>query len=183
MSSVPDSVPFKLAILSTGGTIEKTYCSHDGSLLNQFSVLDLLLTDLELPGLDLRRISVCNMDSLDMTQADHQGIVNAVCEVLDHSDGVVVVHGTDRLAVTGKMLHEHMLAAGGWPVPVVLTGAMRPYELKASDALQNMTEAILAVQLLDPGVYCVLHSKVLCFPRVVKDSQQETFILADPGTA
>ncbi|MAJ47466.1 MAG: hypothetical protein CBC35_09525 [Planctomycetes bacterium TMED75] len=175
MSSTNDSGPFKLAILSTGGTIEKTYCSRDGSLLNQRSVLDLLLADLELPGLEIHRSSVSNMDSLDMTQSDHQGIVNAVCEVLVGSDGVVVVHGTDRLAITGELLHEHMVAAGGWPIPVVLTGAMRPYELRASDALQNMTEAILAVQLLAPGIFCVLHSKILAFPGVVKDPELETF--------
>ena len=58
---------------------------------------------------------------------------------------------------------------------VVLTGAMRPYELRASDALQNMTEAILAVQLLDSGVYCVLHSKILTFPGVAKDAELGTF--------
>lgn len=167
--------PFNLAILSTGGTIEKTYCSRDGSLLNQRSVLDLLLADLELPGLEIHRSAVCNMDSLDMTQADHGGIVNSVCEVLDCSDGVVVVHGTDRLTVTGELLHERMAAAGGWPIPVVLTGAMRPYELRASDALQNMTEAILAVQLLDSGIYCVLHSKILPFPGVAKDAELGTF--------
>ena len=78
MSSPKDSGPFKLAILSTGGTIEKTYCSRDGSLLNQRSVLDLLLADLELPGLEIHRSSVCNMESLDITKAEHDGIAAAV---------------------------------------------------------------------------------------------------------
>ena len=64
---------------------------------------------------------------------------------------------------------------------MVLTGAMRPYELRASDALQNMTEAILAVQLLESGVYCVLHSKVLRFPGVLKDAALSTFLQPDAG--
>ena len=42
--------------------------------------------------------------------------------------------------------------AGG---TVVLTGAIRPFEMKRSDALQNLTEAIFATGLLAPGVYCV----------------------------
>ncbi len=37
--------------------------------------------------------------------------------------------------------------------PIVFTGAMRPYELRSTDALQNLTEALLAVQLVAPGVY------------------------------
>ena len=173
--------PFRLAIVTTGGTIEKTYCPRNGSLINEASVLDILLADLELPGLEITRSPVCNMDSLDMTAADHEAIVQAVRSLLDSSDGVLVVHGTDRLAVTGEMLQQQMAKEGGWPVPVVLTGAMRPYELRASDALQNMTEAILAVQLLDSGVYCVLHSKVLRFPGVLKDAGLGTFTQPEAG--
>ena len=171
--------PFRLAIVTTGGTIEKTYCPRNGSLINEASVLDILLADLELPDIQITRSSVCNMDSLEMTTTDHQSIVQAVRAMLDSSDGVLVVHGTDRLAVTGELLQAQLEKEGGWPVPVVLTGAMRPYELRASDALQNMTEAILAVQLLESGVYCVLHSKVLRFPGVSKDSARSTFTLSE----
>ena len=174
---------FRLTIISTGGTIEKTYCPRNGALVNETSVLDILLSELELPEIELLRCSACNMDSLDMTPADHASIVDTVCEHLDSSDGVIVVHGTDRLTNTGELLQERMEQVGGWSAPVVLTGAMRPYELRASDALQNMTEAIMAVQLLDPGVYCVLHSKVLPFPGVTKDSEQGTFIPSDPDAA
>ncbi len=60
-------------------------------------------------------------------------------------------------------------------VPVVLTGAMRPFEMKQSDALQNLTEAIFAAGLLAPGVYCVAHGRVLAFPGVRKDLERGTF--------
>jgi L-asparaginase len=53
---------------------------------------------------------------------------------------------------------------------------MRPYELRATDALQNLTEALLAVQLLPPGVYVSMHNQVLPFPGVVKDRLQGTFV-------
>ena len=166
---------FKLGIISTGGTIEKTYCALNGALINGSSVLDVLLSGLELPGVEVHRRSVCNLDSLDMVEQDHERIVREVLELIEIMDGIVVVHGTDRLAVTGELLHQRH-TVDSLAVPVILTGAMRPYELRTSDASQNMTEAIIAAQLLDPGVYCVMHSQVLRFPGVEKDPVQGTFI-------
>ena len=45
---------------------------------------------------------------------------------------------------------------------------MRPYELRHTDAVQNLTEALLAVQLISPGVYVAMHNRVIEFPGVVK---------------
>jgi len=90
----------------------------------------------------------------------------------DH-DGVVIVHGTDRLAVSGERVVELV----GTPAsPIVLTGAMRPYELRSTDALQNLVEALVAVQLVAPGVYVAMHNQVLQFPGVVKDRGAGTFV-------
>ena len=72
---------------------------------------------------------------------------------------------------------QRIVALVGTPrVPIVLTGAMRPYELRATDALQNLTEALLAVQLVAPGVYVAMHSRVLAFPGVEKDHVLGTFV-------
>ena len=90
--------------------------------------------------------------------------------------GVVIVHGTDSLAVTGETMIQRL---GDPRVPMVLTGAMKPYVMRNSDALQNFTEALLAVQVLAPGVYVAIHNKVLTFPGVVKDRQRGTFVRAD----
>ena len=92
-------------------------------------------------------------------------------------DGVVVVHGTDRLAVSG----ERTVEMWGTPAaPIVFTGAMRPYELRNTDALQNLTEALLAAQFLAAGVYVVMHSQLLQFPGVVKDRTLGTFVKPGP---
>jgi L-asparaginase len=162
-----------IALISTGGTIEKTYDELQGVLKNEVHVLDLMLARLELRGLTLARQRLMNKDSLEMTQADHDLIARTVGLAAKDHDGVVVVHGTDRLAVSG----ERVCSTLGAPrVPVVFTGAMRPYELRSSDALQNLTEALLAVQLLPPGVYVAMHSQVLAFPGVVKDRERGTFV-------
>ena len=61
-------------------------------------------------------------------------------------------------------------------VPIVLTGAMRPYELRSTDSVQNLVEALMAVQLAAPGVYAAMHNKLLSFPGVRKDKNAGTFI-------
>jgi len=162
----------RIALISTGGTVEKTYDELDGVLHNSFSVLDIMLASLLLEGIEIIRVPLMNKDSLSMTDEDHTLIANTVGSMSAAHDGVVVVHGTDKLASSGDRIVEVL---GTPEVPVVLTGAMRPYMLRNSDAQQNVTEALLAVQILEPGVYCVIHNKVLRFPGVRKDYDRGTF--------
>ena len=165
----------KIAMISTGGTIEKTYDELAGVMQNAVSNLDVMLASLQLHGVSIVRVPLMNKDSLDMTPADHELIARTAGAMAEAHDGVVVVHGTDRLAATG----ERMVALlGRPPVPIVLTGAMRPFELRHSDALQNLTEALLAVQIAPPGVYVAMHNHVLEFPGVVKDPRFGTFVRA-----
>jgi L-asparaginase len=163
----------RIALISTGGTIEKTYDELRGVLTNQVSVLDVMLGQLELQGVQIVRISLMNKDSLDMTEADHSLVAHTAHELSATHDGVVIVHGTDRLAATGDRLVEVVPEPR---VPIVLTGAMRPYLLRTTDALQNLTEALLAVQLVPPGIYVAMHNQVLRFPGVVKDTGRATFV-------
>lgn len=163
----------RIAILSTGGTIEKTYNASDGTLANQRSVLEIMLASLDLHGVTVDRVSVMNKDSLDMSEADHERIAEAAATQANAHDGIIITHGTDRLQFTGERIVQRL---GERPaVPIILTGAMRPYELRNTDAMQNLTEALLAVQLVEPGVYVAMHNRVLRFPGVVKDPQRLRF--------
>lgn len=166
----------RIALISTGGTIEKTYDELDGRLVNGRSVLDVMLSKLQLRGVELTRVSLMNKDSLDMTAEDHALIGDSACQHGQSHDGVVIVHGTDRLAQTGEAIAASCSAL---EAPVVLTGAMRPFEIQNTDAMQNLTEALLAAQLLPPGVYVVMHNQVLRFPGVVKDYDLRTFRRVD----
>jgi L-asparaginase len=169
-------MPFKVALISTGGTIEKTYDELHGVLHNRLSVLDAILASLELDGLEITRVPLMNKDSLDMNEADHALIADRTLALCADHDGVVIVHGTDRLTVTGERIHARMQAAGGCSKAVVLTGAMRPYELRRTDSVQNLTEALCAVQILQPGVYASMHNRVLAFPGVRKDYERMAFV-------
>jgi L-asparaginase len=167
----------RIALISTGGTIEKTYEELGGTLSNRVSVLDVMLAQLELRGVSgITRVPLMNKDSLEMTPEDHARIAEEAERRSRDHDGVVVVHGTDRLAQSGEATLARLRAAGGPRVPVVFTGAMRPFELRRTDATQNLTEALLAVQVLAPGVYVSMHNRVLAFPGVRKDPATLTFV-------
>ncbi|MEM8883497.1 MAG: asparaginase domain-containing protein [Planctomycetota bacterium] len=162
----------RIAVISTGGTVEKTYNELEGVLHNEVSVLDIMLASLQLEGVDIVRVPLMNKDSLDMSDEDHTLIARTAESMGAGHDGVVVVHGTDTLSDTG----ERMVELLGTPnVPIVITGAMRPYMVRHTDAIQNVTEALLSVQIVEPGVYVAMHNQVLKFPGVVKDRAKGTF--------
>ncbi len=174
----------RITLVSTGGTIEKTYDEQTGELTNRGNLVRRMLQELRLENTEVSVLEPMSKDSLDLTPADRRLIVEAVRLVLvtapedGGSAGVVVLHGTDTLAATGDLLCDELAAV---TVPVVLTGAWRPYEMKRSDALQNLTEAIFATGVLAPGVYCVAHGQALEFPGVEKDRERGTFIATGTG--
>ena len=162
-----------VTIITTGGTIAKTFDELEGSLSNRRPVVEGLIAALRLPDIRVEFRHVLNKDSLEMTDADRHLILRAVREALGQADAVTIIHGTDTLSVTGEMLCREL---GDLRVPVVLTGAMRPYEFRDSDAVQNVTEAMLACRLASPGVYVAMHNRLLRFPGVVKDRTTLTFV-------
>jgi L-asparaginase len=165
----------RVAVVTTGGTIEKVYDEGSGALRNERSGSDEILRALRMPTLDIRLVPIMSKDSLDLTDDDRRLILKTVQHALASDDAVVVIHGTDTLALTGETLHRELQPLDK---PVILTGAMRPYAFRDTDAYQNVTEALLAARLLPPGIYCVMHNSVLRFPGVVKDRERGTFRVA-----
>lgn len=169
-------VPMRQVILiTTGGTIEKTYDEQSGTLDNRRSIVRRMLRRLRLEDTAVSTIELLSKDSLDMTDDDRARVLETVAAQAGRKPpaGIVILHGTDTLAQTGQLLYtglQHLTA------PVILTGAMRPYEMTRSDALQNLTEALLAASILPAGVYCVGHGRALAFPGVHKDRVRGTFV-------
>ena len=168
-----------LTLITTGGTIEKTYDEQTGELSNRSSVVRRMLKRLRLEDASVSIIELLSKDSLHMTDDDRDSIVKALdaCGA-DRpppapGSGVVILHGTDTLTITGEYILKNLKTIA---VPIVLTGAMRPFEMTRSDALQNLTEAAFAVGVLPPGVYCVAHGRVLAVPGVRKDRERGTFV-------
>lgn len=169
----------QITLITTGGTIEKVYDEQEGRLENRQSIVRKMLGELRLEGATVSIHELMHKDSLDLTEADRRRIVDAVrlAGVEDpaatENRGIVVLHGTDTLDQTGELL---LRSFPDPQVPVILTGALRPFEMKQSDALQNLTEALFASAVLPPGVYCVAHGRALPFPGVSKDRARGTFV-------
>lgn len=156
----------KLMILTTGGTIEKTYDEQQGHLSNEISVLDRILNRLRLPDFEITHVPVMNKDSLEMNEEDRQKILDAVKTCIPQTDAILLLHGTDTLDQTGNCLYQFL---ENLEIPIVLTGAMRPFEFRDTDAIQNVTESLLAIRMLKAGIYAVMHNRVLPFPNVRKN--------------
>lgn len=166
-----------IIIMTTGGTIEKTYDEFDGSLSNRESqIRHRLLTRLRMPYTRLHVFSVMAKDSLTMTDYDRALMAKTIKVQLEKKWPIVILHGTDTMAKTAQVLHEMMgKETLDFACPIVFTGAMKPMGFEDSDADQNITEALLAAKILDPGVYISFHNRVFPLPNVRKNKEKRTF--------
>ena len=163
----------KIYLLSTGGTIEKTYDEFEGSLQNrETTIKSNLVTRLRLPNTDVEVKVLMAKDSLHMDQQDRH-IISLACDKFeDRCSGMVVLHGTDTMDQTVKYIFAQKTS---YRVPIVFTGAMKPLGFIDSDALQNVTEAIFAAQLANPGLYISFHGGLFPAPNVRKNKTTGTF--------
>lgn len=158
-------------IIITGGTIDKVHdiraeglgfdpagASHIPELLRQarcyHPVVEFLM----------------QKDSLDFDDADREAIAAAVEAAPEPS--VVVTHGTGTMERTA-----HFLGQRDSQKTVVLTGAMRPFSIGASDGPFNLGGSIIAAQCLSPGVWGVMNGRVFPFDRLKKHTETGRFDL------
>jgi len=95
----------KVAILTTGGTIEKTYDERDGSLRNFHTILPRMLSTLRLPDLEVSYEQVVFKDSLEMTAGDRARVLEATRRALLTADAVLIL--TDHDCVDYATVGRH----------------------------------------------------------------------------
>lgn len=140
-----------IKVFTTGGTIDKTYFDQKshyqvgdpqaGGVLGRANVV----VDYEVQPL-------LQKDSLDLNDADREKIRAAI--VSDSANRIIVTHGTDTMIKTAASLAN---------IPektIVLTGSMYPAQFRDSDAVFNLGCAMIAVQLLGPGVYIAMNGRI-----------------------
>ena len=156
-----------MRIIATGGTFDKHYDELRG---------ELTFTDSHLPGI-LKQARLTTpivleinqlIDSLHMQDVNRQHIL-ASCRAAPE-DHIVVVHGTDTMPQTGRVLGEAQLDK-----TIVLTGAMVPYGFMGSDSLFNLGFACAAAQLLPSGVYIAINGQVFTWDNVRKNTSLGVF--------
>lgn len=107
-------------------------------------------------------------DSLYFSDGDRQAIAEAVREA--DETAIVITHGTGTMGETARFL------VGAAPEKtVVLTGAMRPFSLYASDGEFNLGGAIVAAQVLTAGVWGVMNGRIFPAERLDKNVEQGRF--------
>jgi L-asparaginase len=167
------ATPHCIYVLTTGGTIEKVYSENSGSVSNTENKIDRYLRLLRLPETEVNIVPLMNKDSLEMTDQDRVLILGMVRAILTENAPIVITHGTDTMVETGLYLQRALPEPA---VPIVLTGAMTPLGFEGSDGLQNLTESLLAAQLLSPGIYIVIHGSVYPANRAAKDHARARFV-------
>ena len=149
-----------IQIFTTGGSIDKVYSTQ----VSQFIVGEPAIKKILEEGnitLDYEIESLLQKDSLELTDVDREIIANAVIACPYRQ--VIVTHGTDTMVETALSLSK---------IPgkvIVLTGSMQPAKFRQSDATFNIGSAVMAVQILDEGVYLVINGQVFDPTHAVKN--------------
>ncbi len=165
--------PMQVAVIMTGGTIAKSYHVPDARLYNFEPKVKDILAGIRTDDLSFSFLDLMHKDSLEIGDPEREMIVAAVREQAKTNDAVLVTHGTDSMPQSAQAVYE---AIKNIKIPVVFTGAMVPFTIAGSDAVQNITEALLALRLLPAGVFIAFHNRVLNLPGAQKDYDNNTFV-------
>ncbi len=163
----------RVHVLTTGGTMEKRYVETDGLMQNTESQIPRCLARLRLPETHVTVETLMNKDSLLMDDADRERIAAAAVAAVRQGLPVVVTHGTDTVVESGLAVSAHLPEL---TLPIVFTGAMTPFGIEGSDAMQNLTEALLATRLMPGGVWLAFHGEVFPIAAVRKDREHSRFV-------
>lgn len=153
-----------VVVLSTGGTIASTHDDKGAVVptVKGSDLVDPLYSEFDKDKLELEVKDIANLDSSAMTLADTDKIITAVHEQLQRNDvdGVIVTHGTDSMEETAIALDTFHDS----DKPVVLTGAMRPFDDDDPDGPENLATAVETVTNPDyagHGAFIAFDGKVI----------------------
>ncbi len=164
----------RIFVLTTGGTIEKSYDENLGDLHNRESLLEKkLLSRLRLPHTEVHLKTLMAKDSLHMTSVDREFIWKNIRDLFSFASPIVVLHGTDTMSVSVNYCFDQISHP---PVAVIFTGAMKPVGFDDTDAIQNFAEAMVLAHYVKPGFYISFHNHLFLAPHVKKDVELGSFV-------
>ncbi len=158
-----------ILILTTGGTIDKLYFDALSEYQIGDSVVDRLLKTARV-AMPFRVHELLRKDSLELTDADRDAILCAVCDTDEHR--IVITHGTDTMTETANVL------AGKTGKTIVLVGALAPARFADSDANFNLGMAFATAQVAGPGVWIAMNGTIFDGTKVRKDRTINSFVPA-----
>lgn len=159
-----------VAIVTTGGTIDKAYFDA----LSAYHVGDTVVAKLLSIAQVTQPYTVIELfrkDSLELTAEDREKLRQTVAQLAARR--VVITHGTDTMAQSAKAL------ASLDDKTIVLTGALAPARFAESDAPFNLGMAFAAAQTLPAGVYITMNGRVIPGAKARKDREKARFVSED----
>ncbi len=160
----------KIRIISTGGTFNKVYEPLSG-VLSVDADSKALETIAQKWGCSLEVLNIIGKDSLEMNDADRLELSTRISQ--SNSTYILIVHGTDTMDVTAEYLAKADLQKC-----IVLTGAMVPYSIDATEATANLCLAYGFLHALErKGVHIAMNGVVDTYEKVKKDRHLGRFVL------
>ena len=156
-----------IVVLTTGGTIDKTYFDALSKYQVGESVVQKLL-ELGRVTYPFRIIEALRKDSLELTPEDREMLRAKVTELA--TTRVVITHGTDTMTETARVL------ASIRDKTIVFTGSLSPARFSESDASFNLGMAFATAQIAPPGVYIAMSGQVFRADKVRKDHAAGRFV-------
>ena len=156
-----------IEIFTTGGTIDKVYFDA----LSEYQIGPTALPDILAENNVFIPHSVKQLmrkDSLELTDQDRVAIHAAV--LASDAAQILITHGTDTMVQTARKLMDIKGKT------IVLTGAMQPATLRASDAEFNVGFALAAAQTLAAGVYIAMNGQIFDPATTQKDRAGHRFV-------
>ena len=156
-----------IAVLTTGGTIDKLYFDA----LSEYQIGESVvgrITTIARVALDVRVEELMRKDSLELTDAD-RATIRAAVERAPESR-IVITHGTDTMTDTAAAL------TGIAGKTVVLIGALAPARFAESDAPFNLGMGFAVAQVAPPGVWIAMNGTVFAAGHVRKDRGLGKFV-------
>jgi len=159
-----------MLILNTGGTFNKKYNPINGELEVPYdnSAIEKILESVAISH-DIA--GVVYKDSLDMNLEDRKMLVNIIL----HSDEkhFLIVHGTDTIDQTAEFLSTIIEDK-----TIVLTGAMKPFEIDSIEASLNLGISLGFLRASEKqGVYISMNGYVEPWDRLKKNKEKGIFEL------
>ena len=159
-----------MLILNTGGTFNKRYNPLSGEVEVAYdnNAIETIL-ETNLSQYDLA--AVMYKDSLDMDMNDRKILANIIMESVDNS--FLIIHGTDTMHETAEFLSTVFEDR-----KIVITGAMRPFEIDKIESSLNLGSSIGFLKAQEKnGVYICMNGYIEPWEKIKKNTLKGQFEL------